>query len=433
MRRPGRLALALGAAFSFALAGAASSAGQSTASFPGTLDEHPAIGYADRPPTDRVARLRDAVAAGGVRLTPEATTGYLRSVLRALDIAEVSQLLVFSKTGLQREHTSPANPRALYFNDSVVVGYIPGAPSLEIAAHDPQQGVMFYTLDQRAEQPALVRRTTCLTCHLSVSTLEIPGFIDRSNLVDRGGQVMPALGSFVVDHRTPHTDRWGGWFVTGRATAPPYGPLGHLGNLTVETHPTSGAVIFSDQAFVDWMNRGADERYPSGESDLAALMTFDHQVRGLNLITRLNWEARIAGATSQRVAPGSPLETRAHELAEYLLFIGEAPLAFEVTPRAGFAETVAAWAPADRQGRSCAQLDLTRRLMKYSCSYLLYSDAFAALPDEIRQAVKRRMLDALDGRAPATAVAHLTATERRATADLVRTTDQGGGAVPRRQ
>lgn len=420
MRRTGRLVLVLGAAFSLALAIAASSAGQSPRSFPGTLDEHPAIGYADRPPADRVARLRDAVAAGGVRLTAEATTGYLRSVLRALDIAEASQLLVFSKTGLQREHTSPVNPRALYFNDSVVVGYIPGAPSLEIAAHDPQLGVMFYTLDQQAAQPALVRRTTCLTCHLSAATLEVPGFIVRSNMVDAGGQVMPQLGHFNVDHRTPHTERWGGWFVTGRATAPPYGPLGHLGNITVETHPTSGAAIFSDQVFVDWMNRPADSRYASSESDLAALMTFDHQMRGLNLITRLNWEARIAAAESPSSVMGAALGARVNELADYLLFAGEAPLAFEVTPRAGFAQAVAAWAPTEPMGRSCAQLDLTTRLMKYSCSYLLYSDAFGGLPAEIRQAVQRRMLAVLEAPTPPETVGHLTAADRRAVGELLR-------------
>ena len=158
--------------------------------------------------------------------------------MKALDIPIESQLLVFSKTGLQREYTGPANPRALYFSGSVVVGYIPGAPALEIAAHDPQQGVMFYTLDQRPRRtpPAFVRRTTCLTCHLSASTLEVPGFIDRSNMVGGDGQVMPRLGSFTVNHRTPHTERWGGWFVTGKATAPPYGPLGHLG--TSRSRPT---------------------------------------------------------------------------------------------------------------------------------------------------------------------------------------------------
>jgi hypothetical protein len=404
------------------LAASQAPVGQSPAPFPGTLDEHPAIAYEERAPRDRVARLRDAVASGRLELTADAATGYLRPVLKALDISETSQLLVFSKTGLQREFTGPANPRALYFNSSVVVGYIPGAPSLEIAAHDPQQGVMFYTLDQRAPSPApaVVRRTNCLTCHVSVSTLEVPGFIVRSNMVDGTAQVMPELGSFTVDHRTPHTERWGGWFVTGQATAPPYGPLGHLGNITVSTHPTSGASIFSNQVFIEWMNRPSDGRYPSSESDLGALLAFDHQARGLNLITRLNWEARVAGAGS--ALAGGPLEARVNELAEYLLFVGEAPLAFEVTPRAGFAEAVAAWAPADSRGRSCAQMDLTKRLSRYSCSYLLYSEAFASLPQEVRRAVYRRMFAILDGKVPAGSAAQFPPAERQVTSSVLRET-----------
>jgi hypothetical protein len=412
-----------GAALGLALVASASLIGQSRVPFAGTLDEHPAIRYAERPPVDRVAGVAERIATGGLVLMPEVGTGYLEPVLKALDIPIASQLLVFSKTGLQREHTGPANPRALYFNGSVVVGYIPGATSLEIASHDPQQGVMFYTLDQRAPMPpTFVRRTNCLTCHLSTSTLEIPGFIDRSNMVGGDGQLMPSLGTVTVNHRTPHTERWGGWFVTGRATAPPYGPLGHLGNITVTTHPTSGPTILSDHVFIEWLNRTPDGRYLSTESDLAALMTFDHQAHGLNLITRLNWEARIAAAESRPLADAASVQEQVNDLAEYVLFVGEAPLAFEVTPRAGFAEALAARAPADRRGRSCAQMELTRRLLKYSCSYLLYSEAFTGLPTEVRQAVYRRVFAILDSPPSATVSAHLSLADRRAIAEILRDT-----------
>jgi hypothetical protein len=371
-----------------------------------------------------VARLNEQLAAGKTTLTPDDRTGYLAPVLRALDIPVESQLLVFSKTGLQREFTGPTNPRALYFNGNVVVGYIPGAPSLEVAAHDPQQGVMFYTLDQRpsASPPAFVRRTNCLACHVSVSTQEVPGFIDRSNTVTADGQVMPQLGSFTVNHRTPHTERWGGWFVTGKATAPPYGPLGHLGNITVNSHPTSGPAIFSDHVLIEWLNRSrVPDRYLGSESDLAALMTFDHQMHGLNLITRLNWEVRIAAAEGRPWTSEPAIDARVEELAEYLLFVDEAPLAFEVTPRPGLPEALAARAPADRQGRSCAQLDLTKRLLKYSCSYLLYSEAFTALPTDLRFAVYRSLFTLLE-RTPTTGSDRLSPQDRRVIAEILRGT-----------
>ena len=70
-------------------------------------------------------------------------------------------------------------------------------------------------------------------------------------------------------------------------------------------------------------------------------MTFDHQAHGLNLITRLQWEARIAAAESRPGCRNPDVDERVRELAEYVLFVGEAPLAFEVTPRAGFAEALA--------------------------------------------------------------------------------------------
>src|SRR4029453_15606964 len=107
-------------------------------------------------------------------------TGYLLSILEALGVPVESQLLVFSKTGVQRAYTGPLNPRAIFFTESFVVGYVPGAPVIELAAPDRQQGVVFYTLDQAAVAPVFTRQTTCLACHVSASTLDVPGMIVRS-------------------------------------------------------------------------------------------------------------------------------------------------------------------------------------------------------------------------------------------------------------
>jgi hypothetical protein len=211
--RHGRLAAAA-VTLALTIAASARSAGQAGPTFVGTIDEHPAIDYAARRSSDRVALLNRALAAGEQSLSRDPRMGYLLSVLGALNVPLESQILVFSKTGVQRDTTGPANPRALYFNDQVVVGYIAGAPLLEIAAHDAQQGIQFYTVDQTVPAgAAFSRRTECLSCHISLSTLEVPGVIARSNFVARDGGVIPRLGSFVVNHRTPHTDRWGGWFV----------------------------------------------------------------------------------------------------------------------------------------------------------------------------------------------------------------------------
>src|SRR4051812_16427365 len=93
----------------------------------------------------RVGALKPALGRGAPR---DPRSGYLRPVLDALGIPIESQLLVFSKTGAQRAYTSPLTPRALFFDTSAAVGYVPGAPAIEVAVHDPQQGIVFFTVDQ---------------------------------------------------------------------------------------------------------------------------------------------------------------------------------------------------------------------------------------------------------------------------------------------
>jgi len=112
---------------------------------------HPAIGYYATPTHDVVAGLNRKLEDGSAQVAYDEQTGYLRSVLDALHVPVESQMLVMSKTGVQGLYTSPANPRAIYFNDAVTVGYIRGAPLLELAVQDPQQGVVFYAIDQKPQ------------------------------------------------------------------------------------------------------------------------------------------------------------------------------------------------------------------------------------------------------------------------------------------
>ena len=122
-------------------------------------------------------------------------TGYLRSVLQALNVPVESQLMVFSKARVQAAYTSPANPRALFFNDSVVVGFLRRAPVLELAAHDPRQGTSFYTLAQNPQGRAVFTRSdVCLSCHVSYNSLDVPGMLVRSQFTAADGRSMRQLG-----------------------------------------------------------------------------------------------------------------------------------------------------------------------------------------------------------------------------------------------
>jgi hypothetical protein len=419
-RRCGHLALVASVVTSATLA-AGGSPGQAPAPYAGLLDEHPRIQYARHPTTDPIAALNQALAAGTRTLVPDARTGYLVPVLAALGVAPESQLLVFSKTGVQRAHTSPATPRALYFNEAVAVGYIPGASALELAVHDRQQGTIFYTLEQTpTNAPAFTRQTSCLTCHVSASTLEVPGLIARSHVVDAGGNLLPREAVIAVNHTTPHPQRWGGWYVTG-AVATPYQPMGHLGNLTA-VPDAAGPAIVSNHAFIQWLDGDHAARgYLSQASDLAALLLFDHQAHAVNLITRLGWEARVSLDGASAPLP-PPLADAVRELADYLLFVGEATPVAEVTPRPGLAEHLRARTPKDRRGRSLADLDLASRLLRYPCSYMVYTEAFDGLPPPVKAAVYRRLWEVLSGVDPAPRYAHLSAADRRAIREILRDT-----------
>jgi hypothetical protein len=406
---------AIGGGIVIALCGGVLISGEKAEPWHGVLDEHPAIQYANRPTADRVAALKNKLANNAQPLQRDPATGYLRGVLSALGVPEASQLLVFSKTGVQRAFTSPHNPRAIFFDESVAVGYVPGAPLIEIAAHDPQQGVVFYTLDQTAARPAFTRATSCLTCHVSATTLGVPGMIARSNTIGEDGNVLAQTGSHNVNHQTPHPDRWGGWFVTSEDAAPPYQQLAHRGNITFSGHGNT-----SNQVFVDWLGSSPETRgYVSPSSDIVGLLLFDHQTHAINLLTRLNWEARIASSDGRSAETDASVRSRVTELADYLLFAGEAPPLSPLTPVREFAVRLESRFPKDHRGRSFAQLDMVDRLLRYPCSYMIYSDAFEALPSAVKQSVYRRMIDVLSANDPRQDGIRDTAADRRAILEIL--------------
>ena len=90
----------------------------------------------------------------------------------------------------------------------------------------------------------------------------------------------------------------------------------------------------------------------------------------------------------------------------------------------GFAERFSALGPNDKQGRSLRQLDLSRRLMRYPCSYMIYSPAFQALPAQARDAVYRRLWKILSGGDAAPRYKALSRADRRAVTEILRETKQ---------
>ena len=100
----------------------------------------------------------------------------------------------------------------------------------------------------------------------------------------------------------------------------------------------------------------------------------------------------------------------------------EAPLAHRIQGSSGFAEKFSAEGPSDGKGRSLRQLDLDHRLMRYPCSYMIYSAAFDALPAEARDAVYRRMWAILSGKERTARYRRLSFADRQAVVEILRDT-----------
>jgi hypothetical protein len=396
--------------------------------------DHPSIQYTTRPVNDRISRLNREIQDGRVHLAFDRTSGYLQALLKALAVPIESQVLVFSETSSQAPLINPRNPRAVFFDDREAIGWVRGGNVLEIAVQDPQQGVIFYSLEQKpAERPRFKRDNTCLECHLTWDTLAVPGLMTISTFPMSDDKNAYATG-VVVDHRTPIEERWGGWYVTGK-TVPPR----HMGNVPV----IQPAEQLSKPAAPPPQLQSVEKRfdssgYPTPYSDIAALMVLGHQAHMTNLLTRLGWEARLAEyqqtGTPSGPRPGplprSPgrggatdrVGDAARDLVDYLLFVDEAPIVRGMEGSSGFAERFSAQGPRDSKGRSLRQLDLERRLMRYPCSYMIDTEAFAALPSVAKDAVYRRMWHILSGQESDKRYARLSLADRQAVVEILRDT-----------
>jgi hypothetical protein len=156
-------------------------------------------------------------------------------------------------------------------------------------------------------------------------------------------------------------------------------------------------------------------------SDVVALMVLDHQTYMTDLITRLGWEARLAEASPSADASARVREA-AQDLVDYMLFVDEPSLSHAVSGASGFAAKFSAQGPRDGKGRSLHDLDLQRRLLRYPCSYMIYSDGFNALLPAAKEAVYARLWHVLSGAESSKRYTRLTREDRTAVLEILRDT-----------
>ena len=401
-----------------------------------SYDEEP-IKYSTSPPNDAIARLQKELATGGVSLKYDEKFGYLPALLEYLKISPKSQMLVFSKTSLQVHHISPETPRALYFNDDAYIGFCHNGDVLEIASTDPTQGAMFWTLSQKkTAKPTFTRQTDkCLQCHDSNSmTMGNPGHIMRSVYPDDEGRPIYSAGTYHTTQESPFKERWGGWYATGTT-----GAMQHMGNTIVKNKDDAEHTDFSKGQNVTDLSALIDApSYLTPHSDIVALLVAEHQTVMHNYITRASFEMRTALRQERETnrALGEPLDRRSpstlsrlksvgEPLVKYMLFCEEASFTDAIKGTSGYTEDFASKALKDARGRSLRDFDLKKRLFKFPCSYMIYSDSFNALPPMVMDYVKQRLTEIFNGKESGTDYKHLTADDRDAIREILAATWKG--------
>jgi hypothetical protein len=396
---------------------------QRAGTFRGSIDD-PAIRYSTTTTLNNViVDVNRKLQDGSVQFTFDERSGFLRSALEALQLPLDSQLLVFSRASLQGKRIGEQNPRALFFSERVALGWVRGGDVIEVAAHDETAGVVFYTLEQRADAakgPVQFKRAfECLGCHVTGNTLGVPGLLMFSTTRADPNQFSGVPRH--IDHSDPFSQRFGGWFVTGST-----GSNKHMGNEAAAVDARASRELTSVAGLFDTGG------YRALTSDIVAHMVLTHQAGMTNVLTRASWEARALDPSlhpsftpdpgmNERIA--AVMTSVASEVVDYLLFVDETKLADRVRGASGFAERFSASGPRDRKGRSLYELDLNRRLMKYPCSYLIYSPAFDALPPLAKDPIYKRLWEVLSGQAQdARYQSALSLADRQAIVEILRDT-----------
>jgi hypothetical protein len=352
---------------------------------------------------DQITRLSQGLDSGPAKLEfLPGGLGYLPSLLHQLDLRVDSQVLVFAKNSFQAPKISPRTPRALYFNDNVSVGFVPGGEFLEIAALNPVKGVVLYTLSTaESNRPRFVPRDNeCAGCHgySGDVTLTVTSVFPKPD----GDPFLPVGGAqpLTIDHRTPLAQRWGGWYVNGT-----HGSQHHMGNAVA---PDPSRPLDLEALTV----RPDVTRYLTPASDIVALMTLEHQTRMINLITRISRIYRADGRDGAAI----------DELIAYMPFAGEIHLTEPVQGVSTFTESFARRGPRDSRGRSLRDFDLKTRMFRYPLSYMIYSQSFDAMPASARDLIYRRLYGVLSGKNTNPRFARLSHEDRRAVLEILRET-----------
>lgn len=380
--------------------------------------DNPLHGYWTKTPRDRFSRLKSQLESGQIQLDTSGELPFLTSVLKELEVPVNSQMLVYSVTSLQKNLISPRRPRALYFNDDTYVGYVPGG-RIEIVSLDPDLGGIFYIFDRlKPGRLSHVERTDeCMTCHSTKHMQEIPGLVIESVVPGITGGGEKAFRRERSGHDIPFEERFGGYHLTGAPGFPQ-----HWANLLLEYTPQGRRErpIQPGELF-------DITRYPVPTSDILPHLLHEHQVGFVNRALQASYRTRALlhdkGGEAETVA--KELRTMAQTLVRYLLFADEVALPQGgIEGDTGFKAAFAAMSRRTSAGASLRDLDLRTRMLRYRCSYMIYSPAFTGLPAELKKHVFQVLDEALAESNSEADFSYLGQEEKRVIRAIIRETVQ---------
>jgi hypothetical protein len=236
----------------------------------------------------------------------------------------------------------------------------------------------------------------------------------------------------VVDDHTPFAERWGGWYVTGK-----HGSELHRGNIVGSEK--NGELVFDAAKganVTDLSKFFSTDRYLRPGSDIVALLIFEHQLGMQNTLTHaafscrrmLTYQAGLQRDFKEAVTEElvydsvkSVFESEARAIVDALLFKDAAELPSLIGDEA-FQRAFLSRAIRTGEGASLRELDLTGKLFRNRCSYMIYSEMFLALPAALKQRVYHRLASALKAEDPDSRYIHLDGKERARVASILRET-----------
>jgi len=393
----------------------------------------PPVNYSKAKDNNRITRLQAALEEQRFAFPDSNGKAILKALLIELKISESSQVIVFSKTSLQRRIITPEHPRAMYFNEDFYVGYVPGG-LIEIIACDDPTGIMFYSLDPNriSKDLKFVRELECMTCHANHNTMDVPGLLVRSVFTEKTGETVLPWGSYLTTPASPISERWGGWYVTGT-----HGEIGHMGNKFVMRSSTGGLSYDKKygQNVTDMSQYFDTDKHLANTSDILALMLMEHQIQVHNTLSASTMGFKRRVYLSQAIKGGeydlSSASARemigdyADKILKTLLFANSIEL--PTNGIEGSEEFVEDFLKAGLQhnDHSLRDLRLQKRIFKYRCSYMIRCKGFRLLPDSIRKEVLRRLYTLVTDKASYPGLPQLSSREKKRIHEILSHTHPG--------